>query len=204
MVVATEQLLDVSSLKTAAQVIKHANRQTARKSIRQAKKGLSSQSNSPPSITYSKKRRIRRFFDAVIAAKSRSTILSEEVPMMNTSTGETSSFEPELARILSMERAGDWDGEGARPITKEACQAALLFRKLIEINLCRAPDSIAPSTRGAVGFTWRAKSDQMNIQIHSGLEDGCIVRRAGARGRSQDRCSLRVALQELRLFLALD
>jgi len=108
------------------------------------------------------------------------------------------------AKILSMERGGDWDGEGAKPIGALVCKAAALFGDNIYLCSLRPPDSIAPSTRGAIGFTWRTKTDQLNIQVLSLEDTGCVVRRAGSAGRYQRQCSVYAALEELRLFLALD
>jgi len=197
----------VPSLKTEAKWIKQAKPKTAGKLIKQAKKGSLSPSNSPElSISYAKKPWLRRVLDLIVAGKpSVFTIPCKEVPFsMNTSNGGTYSFEPQLARILSLERGRDWDGEGAQAITMVACQAAVFFGQLINARSFRAPDWIAPSTEGAVGFTWRTKTDQLNIQVLSLQVTGFVVRRAGPAGRYQRQCSVEAALDEVGSFLALD
>jgi hypothetical protein len=105
-------------------------------------------------------------------------------------------------QILSMQWAGDWDGEGAKPITASVCKAAIRFGEEIRRESLPLPDSIAPSTQGAIGFTWRTRSDQFNVQVSSSRKDGCLVRRAGSSGRRSRQCSIPEALQELTSFLA--
>jgi hypothetical protein len=106
-------------------------------------------------------------------------------------------------QILSMERGSDWDGEGAREITRDACEAAILFAQLAESRSLRAPDSIGPSTSGAIGFTWKSRAEQINVQVFSLAEHGCLVRRAGT-VRSKSECSISEAIDNLDSFLALD
>src|SRR5262249_16068925 len=59
--------------------------------------------------------------------------------------------EPMRDQILSMKWQADWDGEGAKPITESVCRAAIRFGEGIRRESLRAPDSIAPSTQGAIG-----------------------------------------------------
>ena len=110
--------------------------------------------------------------------------------------------EPMRDQILSMKWEADWDGEGAKPITESVRRAAIRFGEGICQESLRAPDSIAPSTRGAIGFTWRTRSDQFNVQVSSSRKNGCLVRRAGSSGRLSRQCSIPEALQELTSFLA--
>jgi hypothetical protein len=119
-------------------------------------------------------------------------------------TQSYSSSDPKIARILSMKRARNWDGEGAEAITDATCNAAVYFRRLVEAWSLRAPDWIAPSTAGAIGFTWRTKTEQINVQVQSVGEGGCIIRRSGAAGRFKVKCSIEVAKQQLSPFLASD
>jgi hypothetical protein len=107
-------------------------------------------------------------------------------------------------KILSMERGSNWDGEGADAITRTVCEAAIFLKQLIDARALRAPDWIAPSTDGAIGFTWRTKSDQLNIQVSSLEKSGCVVRRSGCAGRSEKRCSVYAATTELSSFLGSD
>ena len=107
-------------------------------------------------------------------------------------------------RILSMERGLDWDGEGALPITAATCSAAVHFAQLIDERSLRPPDWLAPSTAGAIGFTWRTRNDQLNVQLSSRASTGCIVRRSGSGGSRERECSIPRAIEELSSFLALD
>jgi hypothetical protein len=107
------------------------------------------------------------------------------------------------AKILSMERSADWDGEGAHAITKQTCAAAELFDNLVRTESLRPPDGIAPSKDGAIGFTWRMAGEQLNIRVTSRGAGGCLVRTSGPRGRSSLSCPIVAAIDEVRLFLAL-
>src|SRR5262249_48709259 len=110
--------------------------------------------------------------------------------------------EPMRDQILSMKWEADWDGAGAKPITGLVCRAAIRFGEGIRHGSLRAPDSIAPSTQGAIGFTWRTKSDPFNVQVSSSRKNGCLVRRAGSSGRLSRQCSIPEALHALTSFLA--
>jgi hypothetical protein len=112
--------------------------------------------------------------------------------------------ESKTAKILSMERPADWDGEGAHAITKQTCNAAELLDNLVRTASLRPPDGIAPSKDGAIGFTWRTGNEQLNIRVTSRGASGCLVRASGSHGRSSLSCPIVAAIEELRLFLALD
>jgi hypothetical protein len=108
------------------------------------------------------------------------------------------------AKIMSMKRGPNWDGEGALAITEATCRIAVHFGQLVDARSLRAPSWIAPSTTGAIGFTWRTPENQLNVQVLSVGRTGCIVRRSGTQGRYQRKCSVNAAVEELSEFLAMD
>jgi hypothetical protein len=124
--------------------------------------------------------------------------------MMKTAPRSSLSLDSRTLRILSMERGSDWDGEGAEAITRMVCEAAVFFKQLTDAGSFRSPDWIAPSTDGAIGFTWRTTSDQLHIEVMSLEKNGCVVHRSGCAGRSEKRCSVYAATTELSSFLDSD
>src|SRR5947209_243823 len=72
------------------------------------------------------------------------------------------------ARLLSLRRRHNWDGEGAKAVTAAACRAALRF---IEAARCRRPDlplpRPAPSVLGAVSLYWKNESRHLVASISS-------------------------------------
>jgi hypothetical protein len=72
------------------------------------------------------------------------------------------------ARLLSLRRRGNWNGEGALPVTTGACRAALKF---IEAARSREPDlplpRLAPSVRGAVSLSWKNEHEHLVVSIPS-------------------------------------
>jgi len=72
------------------------------------------------------------------------------------------------ARLLSLRRRPNWDGEGAKAVTAAACRAAVKF---MEASRLRDPDlplpRPAPSVRGAVSLYWRNKDEHLVASISS-------------------------------------
>jgi hypothetical protein len=118
-------------------------------------------------------------------------------------------FEPEparralAARILSLESPADWDGDGAKAISRLTCAAASRFYEVAASRSFVAPRSIAPSTDGAVGFTWEGDLGLINIQVYGQGETDCEIRWSRAVNRAPRCCSMNEAIDELGAFLAL-
>jgi len=108
------------------------------------------------------------------------------------------------AMIQLMKSPQNWDGEGAKAITQAACEAAMYLDQTIEARSYRPPSSIAPSTTGAIGFTWKGKTGLINVQVTGLGKQDCVINWSRAGGRTPMRCSILEAIVELGSFLALD
>src|SRR5260370_29024408 len=80
-----------------------------------------------------------------------------------------SALPPEYRRqLLALRRRRNWDGEGADPITAEACQAAVEF---VEQLQSRAPGlklpRPAPSVSGAASLYWGQPQEALLVDIAS-------------------------------------
>jgi hypothetical protein len=76
---------------------------------------------------------------------------------------------PEYRRkVLALQRKRNWDGEGADPITAEACRAAVEF---VERLRSRDPDlklpRPAPSVSGAISLYWAQQEEGLLVDIAS-------------------------------------
>lgn len=76
--------------------------------------------------------------------------------------------QPFRQRVLSFEREGDWDGEGADPIARETCRAALEFVQKVQAVRPNLPLPIsAPSVHGAISLRWVNGDRDLAIHIYS-------------------------------------
>jgi hypothetical protein len=99
-----------------------------------------------------------------------------------------------------LEAEAGWDGEKANPITKETCEAAILFSLMIEAQALEGPLFIAPCVNGAIAFTWRGKAGLLDIQVLDQSQGGCKVRWSHPSARATKKCSASESLIELRTF----
>jgi hypothetical protein len=92
------------------------------------------------------------------------------------------------ARLLSLRRRHNWDGQGARAVTAGACLAAVKF---VEAARCRQPDvplpRPAPSVRGAVSLYWRTENEHLVASIASNDLASVLLHWEGPDGRSENR-----------------
>ena len=55
-----------------------------------------------------------------------------------------------------------WDSYGARPITKQAIDAA----KLAAVSMSPTPDWIVPTSKGGIQFEWYLSSVEMELEFY--------------------------------------
>lgn len=99
-------------------------------------------------------------------------------------------------RIAKMERTGDWDGEGAKPITKTTCGEALDFSREIDATLLPRPNAICPGTDGSIGFSWLNHKSLLHIKVEG--NSWFLARRTDKSGSAAT--SLSGALLEVEAF----
>jgi hypothetical protein len=91
------------------------------------------------------------------------------------------------ARLLSLRRRPNWDGEGAMAVTARACQAAVKF---IESARCREPDlplpRPAPSVLGAVSLYWKNGNEHLVASIASNDPASVSLHWEGPGGRFEN------------------
>jgi hypothetical protein len=92
------------------------------------------------------------------------------------------------ARLLSLRRRHNWDGEGAKAVTAGACRAALRF---IEVARCRQPDlplpRPAPSVLGAVSLYWKHGNKHLVASLASNDPASVSLHWEGSGGRFENR-----------------
>jgi hypothetical protein len=92
------------------------------------------------------------------------------------------------ARLLSLRRRHNWDGEGAKAVTLKACRAALRFLEAVRY---RQPDlplpRLAPSVRGAVSLYWRKETEHLVASISSSDPTHVLLHWEGPGGRYENR-----------------
>ncbi|HEV3120729.1 MAG TPA: hypothetical protein VGY53_02450 [Isosphaeraceae bacterium] len=69
------------------------------------------------------------------------------------------------ATIMSLQRASDWNGLGAKGITKADCAAAVEFLAEAMAMGVPAPASIGPSPKGNVALTWKLPPNLVYVEI---------------------------------------
>ncbi|HTE20845.1 MAG TPA: hypothetical protein VK689_20965 [Armatimonadota bacterium] len=71
------------------------------------------------------------------------------------------------AAVRSLQRGDDWDGEGARGVSRDACEAALAFLAEVRAAIQGLPDptSVSPSVSGAVAFSWRRGREVLLVEV---------------------------------------
>ena len=72
-------------------------------------------------------------------------------------------------RVRALECPDDWDGEGARGVTPETCEAAIAFLARLRVEIPGLPDprSASPSVLGAVTFSWRSGAQTLVLEVAS-------------------------------------
>src|SRR5712692_5899058 len=95
--------------------------------------------------------------------------MASETKIVLPATTQELVLPPEYRRkILALRRERNWDGEGADPISAEACQAAVEFVEQLQsrqpgLKLPRP----APSVSGAVSLYWGQKEEGLLVDIAS-------------------------------------
>ncbi len=69
------------------------------------------------------------------------------------------------AKIMSMERRHDWNHLGARAISKQDCEAAILFLQSALQQGAPRPDYVSPSPKGRVSLSWRIGSNLVYVEV---------------------------------------
>lgn len=82
--------------------------------------------------------------------------------------------------ILALELPEDWDGEGADPVSRETCEAALTF---LADALRRRGDLLMPrpaaSPLGAVSLYWRNGDRHLTIRVSGDTPDEVFIQENG-------------------------
>jgi hypothetical protein len=106
------------------------------------------------------------------------------------------------ARLLSLRRRYNWDGEGAKAVTLRACRAALMFLEAIRH---RQPDlplpRLAPSVHGAISLYWRNATEHLVASISSSDPAQVLLHWEGPGGRYENKLlPLDAALDDVLAF----
>ncbi len=141
----------------------------------------------------------RRFLSRAHAVASRPSYLAGSGMVLRGSQSDP-QCDPMKEKIMSLRHEANWDGEGAQPITNGVCAAAALFLDSVTNRGLPRPENIAPSTSGAIDFTWRLGNEMLNVQVYSLSDLGFFVRRLGTGGRDTLWCSFYEAGNECLSF----
>jgi hypothetical protein len=104
--------------------------------------------------------------------------------------------------VASLRRARDWDGLGAKAITKEICDHAITFLDAAEERGIPAPEFVCPSALGAIALEWRPGDRRAGVRVYSSAPDGCayVFREATGRYR-KGRADIPTAADLIREYL---